>query len=89
VVTAENEHSGFWNPIYPLTEKLRKKFLDSRALSRIMKSLLEISRPYIKETLPEPLVPEIPAYFESRRALALPFTPKSAGASPVATQFEI
>jgi ATP-dependent DNA helicase RecG len=56
LVTAENEHSGFWNPIYPLTEKLRKKFLDSRALSRIMKSLLEISRPYIKETLPENLV---------------------------------
>ncbi|MEO6288038.1 MAG: ATP-dependent DNA helicase RecG [Dyadobacter sp.] len=56
LVTAENEHAGFWNPIYPLTEKLRKKFLDSRALSKIMKSLLEISRPYIKETLPENLV---------------------------------
>ncbi|WAC09859.1 ATP-dependent DNA helicase RecG [Dyadobacter pollutisoli] len=56
LVTAENEQGGFWQPIYPLTEKLRKKFLDSRALSRIMKSLLEISRPYIKETLPENLV---------------------------------
>lgn len=56
LITPENENGGFWQPIYPLTEKLRRKFVESRAISRMMKSLLEISRPHIRETLPETLV---------------------------------
>ncbi|MCF0053278.1 ATP-dependent DNA helicase RecG [Dyadobacter sp. LJ53] len=56
LITPENENGGFWQPIYPLTEKLRRKFVDSRAIGRMMKSLLEISRPHIRETLPESLV---------------------------------
>jgi ATP-dependent DNA helicase RecG len=56
LITPENENGGFWQPIYPLTEKLRRKFIESRAISRMMKSLLEISRPHIRETLPETLV---------------------------------
>lgn len=56
LITPENESGGFWQPIYPLTEKLRRKFVDSRTIGRIMKSLLEVSRPHIRETLPETLV---------------------------------
>ncbi|MCE7065669.1 ATP-dependent DNA helicase RecG [Dyadobacter sp. CY326] len=56
LITPENENGGFWQPIYPLTEKLRRKFVESRAISRMMRSLLEISRPHIRETLPENLV---------------------------------
>jgi ATP-dependent DNA helicase RecG len=56
LITSENDGGGFWQPIYPLTEKLRRKFVDSKAISRMMRSLLEISRPHIKETLPETLV---------------------------------
>ncbi|MCF0039388.1 ATP-dependent DNA helicase RecG [Dyadobacter fanqingshengii] len=56
LITPENENGGFWQPIYPLTEKLRRKFVESRAISRMMKSLLEISRPHIRETLPDTLV---------------------------------
>ncbi|SKB56157.1 ATP-dependent DNA helicase RecG [Dyadobacter psychrophilus] len=56
LITPENENGGFWQPIYPLTEKLRRKFVESRAISRMMRSLLEISRPHIRETLPETLV---------------------------------
>ncbi|MET7254322.1 ATP-dependent DNA helicase RecG [Dyadobacter fermentans] len=56
VLTQENAAAGYWQPIYPLTEKLRKKFLDSKALSKMMRSLLEIAHPHIRETLPAPLV---------------------------------
>jgi ATP-dependent DNA helicase RecG len=56
LITAENANGGYWQPVYPLTEKLRKKFLDSRALSRMIRNLLEISRNHIRETLPANLV---------------------------------
>lgn len=56
VLTQENATAGYWQPIYPLTEKLRKKFLDSKALSKMMRNLLEIAHTHIRETLPAPLV---------------------------------
>ena len=55
-ITAENAQGGYWQPIYPLTEKLRRKFLDSKGLTKIVRNLLEISRPHIHETLPADLV---------------------------------
>jgi ATP-dependent DNA helicase RecG len=43
----------FFQPIYPLTEKLRKKYIDSKLIAALQKSLLEVSFPYIRETLPQ------------------------------------
>ncbi len=54
-LTGQEQGSG-WISIYPLTEKLRKKFIDSKAISSMMRSLLEQARPHIRETLPENLV---------------------------------
>ena len=56
VLTQENAAAGYWQPIYPLTEKLRKKFLDSKALGKMVRSLLEIAHTHIRETLPATLV---------------------------------
>ncbi|WP_229252798.1 ATP-dependent DNA helicase RecG [Dyadobacter helix] len=56
LLTNENEAGGYWQPIYPLTEKLRRKFIDSKALGKMIRSLLEIARPQIRETLPANLV---------------------------------
>ncbi|MCF0073306.1 ATP-dependent DNA helicase RecG [Dyadobacter sp. CY261] len=55
VLTQENSTAGYWQPIYPLTEKLRRKFLDSKALSKMVRSLLEIAHSHVRETLPETL----------------------------------
>ena len=55
-LTAENVSGGTWQPIYSLTEKLRKRFVDSRAISRMMKTLLELATPHIREPLPESLI---------------------------------
>jgi ATP-dependent DNA helicase RecG len=42
----------FFQPIYPLTEKLRKKYVDSKLIASLQKNLLEVAFPYIRETLP-------------------------------------
>ncbi|HEV7348779.1 ATP-dependent DNA helicase RecG [Telluribacter sp.] len=55
LLTPENEAGGFWQPVYPLTDKLRKRFVDSRAIGKMMRTLLELAAPNIRETLPESL----------------------------------
>ncbi|MPR33531.1 ATP-dependent DNA helicase RecG [Salmonirosea aquatica] len=55
-LTAENANGGTWQPIYPLTEKLRKRFVDSRAISRMVRTLLEMATPHIREPLPDSLL---------------------------------
>jgi ATP-dependent DNA helicase RecG len=40
-----------YQPIYSLTEKLRKKFIDSKVIAGLQKNLLAIAFPYIRETL--------------------------------------
>jgi ATP-dependent DNA helicase RecG len=56
ILTSENEKNGSWVPVYALTEKLRRKSVDSMAISKMVRNLLAIALPHIKETLPEALV---------------------------------
>ena len=53
--TASENEPGFL-PVYNLTEKLRKRHLDSKVLGKAMRILLEQSWPHIRETLPDALV---------------------------------
>lgn len=55
-INPENERGGYFQPIYNLTETLRKKYLDSRFLGKTMRTLLEQAYPHIRETLPSSLV---------------------------------
>ncbi|TDB64156.1 ATP-dependent DNA helicase RecG [Arundinibacter roseus] len=52
-LTPENEKAGTWQPVYHLTEKLKKRFVDSRSIGRWVRTLLELSTPHIRETLPD------------------------------------
>lgn len=56
LLTPENEKGGFLQPVYPLTEKLRKRFIDSKVIGKAVKSVLEMARNHIRETLPEELL---------------------------------
>jgi ATP-dependent DNA helicase RecG len=47
--------SGF-HPVYSLTEKLRTRHLDSKALSRLIQELLVLSKDKIRETLPTDVI---------------------------------
>jgi ATP-dependent DNA helicase RecG len=56
VVTEENARGGYWQPVYNLTDKLRKKYIDSRLLKTTIRTLLEQAIPHFTETLPKNLV---------------------------------
>ena len=56
ILTPENERVGHLQAVYPLTDKLRKKYIDSKQISKWMKTLLESAVTNIRETLPASLV---------------------------------
>ena len=56
ILTPENERGGYFQPVYPLTDKLRKKYIDSKQIGKWMKTLLESAVYNIHETLPASLV---------------------------------
>ncbi|QJD81349.1 ATP-dependent DNA helicase RecG [Spirosoma rhododendri] len=53
--TSSASEPGFY-PVYNLTEKLRKRHLDSKAIGKVMRQLLELSWSHIHETLPADLI---------------------------------
>lgn len=56
LLTEKSAKGSYLQPVYPTTEKLKKKFLDSKALTKLFKVLLTESIPHISETLPDPLL---------------------------------
>ncbi|SDK79558.1 ATP-dependent DNA helicase RecG [Catalinimonas alkaloidigena] len=48
--------AGFLQPVYHTTETMKRRFLDSRALGRIMRTLIELAKDKIPETLPHHLI---------------------------------
>ncbi|UCS94704.1 ATP-dependent DNA helicase RecG [Echinicola marina] len=52
-LTAAQEEKSFFQPVYPTTEKLRARYLDSKGISRIMDVLVQNAYPQIQETLPQ------------------------------------
>jgi ATP-dependent DNA helicase RecG len=55
-VMETKEKSGAICPVYPLTEKLRTKYLESKALSKLVRELLILSKERIRETLPADII---------------------------------
>lgn len=51
-LTQPKEEKRYLQPIYPTTEKLKNRFLDSRGISKIMELLLNQSLGMLPETLP-------------------------------------
>lgn len=51
IVTPQHDTSGYLQPVYSTTEKLKSKFLDSRTLMKLQAVLLEKAVNHIHETL--------------------------------------
>jgi ATP-dependent DNA helicase RecG len=51
-VTVANERGGQLVPVYPLTEKLRAKHIESKTLGKLVQDLLLLAKEKISETLP-------------------------------------
>lgn len=54
-LTESSEHQVYLHPVYPTTEKLKARFLDSKAISKLQKRLLSLAHNHIYETLPNAL----------------------------------
>lgn len=51
-LTQQAMDKSYLQPVYPTTEKLKIKFLDSKGISKILETLLKQGLPHIAETLP-------------------------------------
>lgn len=54
-LTNKQEKEVNFQPVYPTTEKLRSRYLDSKGLSKILETLLLLVLPKVPETLPPSL----------------------------------
>ncbi len=48
----KKSNSSFLNPVYNTTEKLKRKYIDSRSINRFLRTLVKDAIPHIPETLP-------------------------------------
>ena len=46
----------FLQPVYPSTEKLKSKYIDSKVIAKLQKELISKAQSYIKESLPENVI---------------------------------
>ncbi len=56
VLTNQNEKAGFLQPVYHTSEKMKAKYIDSKAISKIVRQVMLQAEGKIFETLPENLV---------------------------------
>lgn len=56
IVTEKKEKGGYLQPVYPLSERLRTKHIDSKFISKIQQDLLRAAQQHLRETLPDHLL---------------------------------
>ncbi|MDF5690551.1 ATP-dependent DNA helicase RecG [Aquirufa aurantiipilula] len=56
VYNGKAQNDTYFHPVYSLTEKLRKKYIDSKVMAQLQKNLLHLAFPYIRETLPPEII---------------------------------
>jgi ATP-dependent DNA helicase RecG len=55
-LTERAETTGFLQPVYPLTEKLKAKYIDSKLIGKLQAEVLRMGVKHIRENLPENLM---------------------------------
>jgi ATP-dependent DNA helicase RecG len=55
-VTENNLKGNSFQPVYPVSEKLRARYIDSKQIAKLQHELLRIAEAHIRETLPEYLL---------------------------------
>lgn len=58
VVTPASEKPRLLQPVYSITERLRARRMESKAISKLIQDLLMLSKDRIRETLPEAILQE-------------------------------
>ncbi len=85
-----NQKPASLHPVYPLTEKLRAKHIESKTLSKFMQELLVVAKEKIRETLPLSLI-QRNRFIPKKDALInihFPPTPEALAAAQSRLKFE-
>lgn len=75
VVTPGSEKPGVLHPVYPLTERLRLKRIDSKVISRLVRDLIAQTAGKIRETLPDSILRSEKLMSKSESVVAIHFPP--------------
>jgi ATP-dependent DNA helicase RecG len=67
-INPQNTKGGHFQPVYPLTEKLRTRYIDSKTISKLLQELLVLSKERIRETLPTNILKQF-KFIDKREAL--------------------
>ncbi len=51
-LTTKNEKGGFLQPVYPVTEKLKARYIDSKFIAKLQQEILQVAQNHVRETLP-------------------------------------
>lgn len=76
-LTEKNEQGGTLHPVYSLTEKMRSRHFDSKALAKVITQLLVLARDKIRETLPDSLLTQHDLISKQDAMLAIHFPPNN------------
>ncbi len=68
VLTTQNEKAAFLQPVYHTSEKLKAKYVDSKAISKLIRQVMVMAEGHIHETLPDHLSDQF-ALLEKKFAL--------------------
>jgi len=73
VFSPSSERAGFLQPVYSVTERLRMRRLDSKALSKLIHDLLTLAKDRIRETLPEKILRDLKLAPKQQSLIAIHF----------------
>lgn len=87
---SEKAVRGGWQAVYPLSEKLRTRHLDSKFLSRLQQDVLRTGSVHFREVLPEGLIRKFnfPGKREAMQAIHFPESSEQLSAAQRRLKFE-
>jgi ATP-dependent DNA helicase RecG len=87
---SEKTARGGWQAVYPLSEKLRSRHIDSKFLSRLQQEVLRGGKQHIREVLPDSIIRKhrFPGKAESMVTIHFPETSEALAAAQTRLKFE-
>ncbi|MFC2126191.1 ATP-dependent DNA helicase RecG [Bacteroidota bacterium] len=67
------EKKPYLHPVYPTTEKLKTRFLDSKGISRLQKTLIKEALSHITETLPDNILQKFSLFTKTKALINIHF----------------
>jgi len=89
-LTIKNEKGGFLQPVYPVTEKLKARYIDSKFIAKLQQEIAQPAQNHIRETLPSSILEKqkLMGKKEAVRAIHIPKSHEQLAAARQRLKFE-